>query len=176
MRVGTEGNPVRVMVTGHRPPKLGGWAEGNPTEMWVRRNLRTVLERLQVKHEFIKGYSGMALGTDQWFAEVCNDLYIPWVAALPFVGQDSKWPAARQEHFAHLLTTACNVVRLDEGSYAPGKMHARNQWLVDHGEVAIAVWNGSGGGTGDCVQRIVKAGLPGLCLDPTKLKVGKLAG
>ena len=36
--------------------------------------------------------SGMALGWDQAVARATADLGIPWVAAITFEGQESKWP------------------------------------------------------------------------------------
>ena len=32
------------------------------------------------------------------------------------------------------------------------KMQTRNEWMVNHCDKLIAVWNGSDGGTGNCVN------------------------
>lgn len=145
------------MVTGHRPPKVGGYQTPNPTEQWVRSSLRTIMERLKVRHEDLTAVTGMALGVDTIFAEVCLELDIPFTAALPFKGQENRWPEESQNKYRTLLKRAAVVVVVDEipayrSDHFPGKMACRNRWMVDHSEMTIAVWDGSPGGTANAVK------------------------
>lgn len=95
--------------------------------------------------------TGMALGVDQWMAELCLMKSIPYVAAIPHDGQDSIWPPYSKAKYQHLVLHAQAAYVISPGAYEPKKMHIRNRWMVDSAEAVIAVWNGSPGGTQACV-------------------------
>lgn len=163
--------PTRVMATGHRPPRIGGYQTPNPMEQWVRENIRSILSGLLTRHPDLEGISGMALGTDQIFAEVCVELGIPFLAAVPFKGQESRWPRESQEEYKVLLDKAKKVVIVDDiGSYHSeqfgGKMAMRNRWMIDHSKIIVAVWNGTAGGTGNTVKMARSRGRKILRIDP----------
>lgn len=148
---------MNVMVCGHRPPRIGGYLTPNPTEQWVRSILRSLLEGLKKRHPDIEGITGMALGVDMIFAEVCLDLEIPYTAALPFRGQEKRWPEESQIRYNQLLKAAKSIVVVDEiqsyhSDHFGGKMYLRNKWMVDHTKLTIAVWDGSPGGTASAVK------------------------
>jgi uncharacterized phage-like protein YoqJ len=160
------------MVTGHRPQKLGGYKTPNPTERWVRAHLHAVLARMKARHPDLVAVSGMAVGVDQIFVEEAIRLGIPFIAAVPFEGQESRWPAARQRYYRDLLAQAHQVILVSEvdgyeADTIRGQLLIRNVWMVNHSDVTIAVWDGSPGGTGHAVKAAWTAGRPVLCLDPT---------
>lgn len=140
-------DPLIVAFTGHRPDKLGGY-KSNPLQSWVRRQIRIHLEALAPSGAI----SGMALGVDQWAAEELLLLGVPFVAAVPFVGQEARWPSESQERYRDLLARAFRVVHVSPPPYAAWKMQVRNQWMVNHCAKLIAVWDGSSGGTSNCVS------------------------
>lgn len=125
-------------ITGHRPPSLGGYDIPNPTYEKVYTALQDKFHELQPK----KIISGMALGTDQWAAWAAHELDIPFIAAVPCEGQDSKWPEESKRKFKHLLDLADEVVVVSPGPYAPEKMHLRDRWIVDNSDALCAVWSG----------------------------------
>lgn len=139
-----------VMVTGHRPPKIGGYDDDNPTRVAIRQVLRDLL--LELRPE--RAISGMALGIDQDFARVVIELGFPLTAALPFPGQERRWPAPSQRRYHALLANAAEVVLVSPAGYHPSKMQTRNEWMVHEtglGGTMIAVFDGSPGGTANCV-------------------------
>lgn len=138
-----------VAFTGHRPDKLGGYKLPNPTYMHVCREIEKAL--IQLKPDKI--ISGMALGVDQWAANIALKLGIPFIAAVPFLGQEGKWPDSSKKIYKMLLDKAAEIVIVSEGGYAAGKLQARNKWMVDHADIVIAVYNGDAtGGTANCVK------------------------
>lgn len=137
-----------VAFTGHRPDKLGGYETPNPTQRWVCWCLHDELLALKPDQTI----TGMAQGVDQWAAAICLNNNIPYIAAIPFVGQESMWPAAAQSRWRYLLGRAVETVVVCEGAYAPAKMQKRNEWMVDHCDVLLAVWDGTSGGTANCVR------------------------
>lgn len=139
-----------VAVTGHRPNKLGyEWDGHGPVSDKIRAWLRTQLNTLQPTGCI----SGMALGVDQIFAELCVEMGISFLAAVPCLGQDARWPPASQKRYRELIDKAFEVVYVtDEPYHNPECMQLRNEWMVDHCDLLLAVWNGSKGGTWNCIE------------------------
>lgn len=147
---------MNVMITGHRPQYMTP-----PEQRVTKATLRQLLERLKLRHPNLRLLTGMAIGADQWSAESALVLGIPVVAAIPFKGQESRWSSSQQEHYHHLLSQCSETHILFDGPYSPHMFLMRNQWLVDHANLALVVWGGAqSGGTWDAVKRIRKAGLP----------------
>ena len=154
---------VVVSFTGHRPPKIGGYSIPNPTWEYLVDSIAEKLEELKP----VGIITGMALGVDSIAAEIAIELGIPFIAAVPFKGQECKWPKPSQEKYHYLLSKAFEVVYVSEPGYAPWKMQTRNQWMVDNSSHLIAVWDGSAGGTGNCVSYAQSKGTRIIRIDPT---------
>lgn len=140
-----------VCGTGHRPDKLGGYDPLNDIRVGIRRQVRQHLIELKPTQVI----SGMALGFDQDLVAVCLSLKIPFIAAVPFKGQESQWPESAQQIYRELLAKAARVVYVCAPGYAVWKMQRRNEWMVDEvgaDGVVLAAWDGSRGGTGNCVR------------------------
>ncbi len=137
-----------LSITGHRPDKLGGYKLPNPTYIKVCQKIEQAFKELQPE----KIISGMALGVDQWAAMIAYRMKIPFLAAVPFEGQETKWPAKSQEIYQLLLSKASEKVIVSSGVYSSSKLQTRNRWMVDYSDKTLAVWDGSPGGTGNCIN------------------------
>lgn len=137
-----------VAFSGHRPDKLGGYKLPNPTYIYVCQQIEKALKELKPE----KVITGMALGVDQWAAFVAHKLNIPFLAAIPFEGQELKWPEASQKTYRLLRKLAAEEVIVSPGGYAANKMQIRNQWMVDNCDILIGVWDKSDGGTANCIK------------------------
>ena len=135
-----------VAGTGHRPNKLGGYTRDAQTRLF--NTAIKSLEHLQPT----KLISGMALGWDQALARACVELNIPFIAAVPFAGQETVWPAASQREYRELCEAASDFIIVSPGGYSAAKMQIRNEWMVDHCDRVLALWDGSPGGTRNCVD------------------------
>jgi uncharacterized phage-like protein YoqJ len=144
----------RVLVgTGHRPSKLLGYSEE------ARRRLREFVINWLLALQPRGVISGCALGFDTALAEAALKLNIPFVAAIPFVGQESKWPAGSQEVYRQLLARSAKVIVCSPGGYSPVKMQIRNERMVDIAMrdpqkpgILFALWNGTSSGTKNCID------------------------
>jgi uncharacterized phage-like protein YoqJ len=135
-----------LAVTGHRPQKLGGFS--SEAIQRVKRFARLQLERLRP----CRVLTGMALGWDLAIAAACYDLSIPFTACIPCDGQESRWnPGQRQEYWIAMRRAAA-IVNAPGGEYAAWKMQKRNEYMVDNCEVLLALYDGSTGGTANCVK------------------------
>ena len=104
--------------------------------------------------------SGMALGWDQAIAHAAYLEKIPFVAAIPFRGQELMWPKHSQELYNSLVKVASEVEIICSGEYSPSKMQTRNEWMVNNSSHVMALWDGTGGGTKNCVDYALKINKP----------------
>lgn len=151
-----------IAFTGHRPEKIGGFKLPNPTYIKICRAIDAKLKELKPE----KVISGMALGVDQIAAFIAYQLDIPFIAAIPFKGQESKWPLVSQQTYHKLLKLAVGQVIVSEGGYSPEKMQIRNEWMVNHSDQLIAIWDGTAGGTANCVAYAEKVKKPIIRINP----------
>lgn len=157
---------MRLFGTGHRSDKLGGWDEKSPLAEAVKLEVRRELLRLEPESLIC----GMALGFDMWFAEAGLALGVPFDAYLPFEGQELKWPVVSQQRYRVLLRHARSTFIVSPGGYEPWKMQARNMRMVDDGDEGLACYNGSRGGTHNCVVYALSKGKTLHIIDPRKLE------
>lgn len=156
---------MQIAFTGHRPDKLGGYAH-NPTHDYVNKKLTEWVSRFPTA-TFI---TGMALGVDQMAARVCEQLKVPFIAAVPFLGQENTWDEASRKEYDRLLMVAKEVVFVCKPGYSPEKLHARNRWMVDRADMLIAVHDGSPGGTLSCMDYARKKRLDIITIQPNGWK------
>ena len=151
-----------VAFTGHRPDKLGGYKLPNDTYIKVCQKIDKTLRELKPE----KVITGMALGVDQWVAMIAHKLGIPFLAAIPFDNQEIKWPPSSQKIYRLLRKLASEEVIVSEGKYAASKMQVRNKWMCDQCDKLIAVWDGSDGGTANCINYAKSIGREIIFIDP----------
>jgi len=161
-----------VSITGHRPDSIAptDYTMSNGTWQWIKEELKVGFEELAADRII----TGMALGIDLAAAEMAYALHIPYIAAVPFAGQEKRWPMTSQMHYQTVLSRATDVVIVSPGGYAPWKMQVRNKWMVDHSGATIAVWDGTSGGTGNCVDYARRVGQPIYRINPDTKRVDKL--
>lgn len=135
-----------IAATGHRPNKLGGYGP----DVFDRLVRTADLYLRQWRPD--STISGMALGWDMAFAQASAELGMPFHAAVPFEGQQSQWPASSQRYWEELIKLAASVTIVSPGAYHVEKMQIRNEWMVNRGHRLCALWDGSAGGTGNCVR------------------------
>lgn len=147
---------MRLAATGHRPDKLGGYSD-HILEALVDC-ATAYLERLPTRPARV--ISGMAQGWDTAVATAALNLRIPLVAAIPFEGQELKWPEAAQRRYRDIRSRAAYPVVVSPGGYVPWKLQLRNEWMVDNCDRIVALYDGSAGGTRNCLRYAAKKGVP----------------
>ncbi len=133
-------------VTGHRPDKLGGYDDDV-----FDRLFRFAKQQLRIlKPQYV--ITGMALGWDQAIALAAKKSGIPFLAYTPFQEQASAWPEYAQDRYNELLGYAFKVVNVGGMGYSAAKMFQRNERIVNDSDIVLALWNGSSGGTANCID------------------------
>jgi uncharacterized phage-like protein YoqJ len=136
--------------TGHRPVTLNLTYSKSDRQLLFDFALSSLQKQALTSNDTI--ISGMANGWDQALACAAIELEIPFIAALPFKGQESKWPESGKSHYNYLLSKAKETVIVCEGGYANWKYYARDKWMVDHADGILALWSGIKSGTADTVM------------------------
>lgn len=142
-----------IAGTGHRPNKIKvGSFDGYSPMIYDLLVEFAEIKLNQFRWPPGEIISGMALGWDQALAEAALRLDIPLIAAVPFEGQESKWPRESQKRYNWILSKAHDVVIVSPGPYSPNKLHDRNEWMVDNCNLLLTLWDGSEGGTKACIN------------------------
>jgi uncharacterized phage-like protein YoqJ len=139
-------------ATGHRPDKLRGYdTHARLTDLGIA---------VLFKYKPEKVISGFALGWDLAVADAAIQLEIPLIAAIPFPSQPSTWPKSSQLFYQQLLEKASQIEIISPDPYSALKMRMRNEWMINNCDFVIALWDGSAGGTGNCMNYIIQENKP----------------
>lgn len=144
-----------IAASGHRPDKLGGY------DLKTRRALGALAVEYLSRSRPEQVISGMALGWDMAVAAAAHMMGIPFIAAVPFEGQHSLWPDEAEKRYFRLLDLA-HRVEIISGIHVsvPKAMQLRNEWMVDRADRIMALWDGSFGGTHNCITYAHKRKVP----------------
>ena len=135
-----------ICGTGHRPNKLGGYSQEAFDKLvqlastWIINNSPSIV------------ISGMALGWDQALAQAAINCNVSLYAAVPFKNQEAAWPKESKIYYGKLIELASKIIIVSEGTYTPYKMQVRNEWMVDNCDKVLAIWDGTKGGTYNCIK------------------------
>ena len=143
--------------------------------MPLRRKAIDVLLREKVVELISEGYShfisGGALGADSDFAEIVIDLRksaypdITLEIAVPCPNQDLKW-CTKDKHRYKKICNAADSVNVISEKYTNFCMQKRNEYMVDHSDFVIVVWNGEKqGGTYGTFQYTQRKKKPFMVID-----------
>lgn len=140
-----EGSKI-VAFTGHRPDKLGGY--GAEARSKLSNFAVDILKADRPGHLIVGG----ALGWDTAGALAAYRIGLDYVLAVPFEGQEVMWPLSSQIMYRTIKARAREVKVTCSPGFAAWKMQVRNRWMVDQADEVWALWNGSHGGTYNCVE------------------------
>ena len=144
-----------ISFSGHRSQKIGGFVLPNPTYISICKQTAAILQELKPE----KCISGGALGYDQYSAFVCLKLGIPYDLAIPFEGFEKRWTEQSKRAFQALRNKAAKTVIIEK-EFSIAAYQRRNEFLVDNCDLLVACWNGTPGGTANCVRYAESIGKP----------------
>lgn len=157
-----------VCATGHRPNKLGwGYDYSNPS--WIK--VKGIVKQYFIDWGVEEVWSGMALGFDIVVAlavlELKKEGYdIKLNCAIPCRNHSCKWPQESVDLYDSILEQADSVVLVTDAEYKPYMMQKRNEFMVDQSNKVLALWDGSKGGTGNCVEYALSKSKPVTVVTP----------
>ena len=107
----------------------------------------------QGKHTFI---SGMARGSDIYAAELVLEYRAQYpdihlICALPHPDFEKHWSSEWQQRYRKILMAA-DYVKVICPVFSMSSYQLRNEWMVNHSSLLIAVYNGRAGGTRNTIE------------------------
>lgn len=158
----TELRKHRCCFTGHRPNKL----------KIPKKKLAKLLEaeiRLAIDGGYTTFITDMAKGVDLVAAEIVlrlrqEDPRLKLICALPHPGFGQHWGGGWTERFQQVLARA-DLARTICPSFSYASYQVRNEWMVRHSGLVIAVFNGERGGTKNTLDFAQKSGVPCVVID-----------
>lgn len=156
-----------IAVTGHRPDKLWGY----DLKYHKYKELSNLMINFLKENDATHCISAMALGVDIVFAisvlklkKVNPNLILE--CAIPCLNQQCKWNKEDQELYQRILNRADIITYVSNEHYKPWLMQKRNEYMVDKCDKLLAIWDGSKGGTGNCVGYAKKKNKPIYIINP----------
>ena len=149
-----------VCLTGNRPHKLP-FREGSREQQLLVERMRASVIGL-IGEGYTHFITGMALGSDIWFAECVIDLMdvypdIMLEAAVPYAGQRDSLASADRFRYDAVLAK-CGKVTVLGNDYTKYCMNRRNRYMVDNSDVVLVVLYSETGGTANTLAYARKKG------------------
>lgn len=175
---------IRIAATGHRPNKLWGYNYDEPHYKILKDIFKSYIINAinNTEDKTVECITGMALGVDTIFALAAIELSllgynINLIAAIPFKGQECKWPEKSIKLYNYILNYAHEIIYVCDGTYQPYKMQKRNEYMVDRlnfiNDKLISIWDGSNGGTANCVRYAESRGKNIVYINPKNIILTK---
>lgn len=176
---------IHVGLTGHRPKKLGGYRINTPAYLRLQQDLELYITYQLQRYDIVVGHSGLALGADTIWSKAIlamRERYpdrVQFHAEIPMMEQPSKWFAKSDIDFWHKQIDEADFKSVygdlsgckndkERRRLATMLLNKRNEGMLDHSDILLAVWDGTSGGTGNAVKYARKTGLEVVRIDPTK--------
>ena len=151
-----EKRKLRACFTGHRPEKL------HLDETAVRTILENAIDAA-ITDGFVTFITGMARGVDIWAAEIVlekkkNHPDIRLICALPHPDFERSWRDSWQQRYREILARA-DWIKTICPAFSMASYQRRNEWMVDHSALVIAIYNGTKGGTRNTIDYAGRLGV-----------------
>lgn len=108
--------------------------------------------------------SALAVGADTVLAQTALRYHCRLVVLEPFAEYESEFDAHELGRFRRLRARADEIIRLPPLQRSREAHRKAGEWIVDHADILLAVWDGqparSEGGTGDTVAYACSIGRP----------------
>lgn len=158
----------RFCFTGHRPGNLPGRYDNldHPGRVWIHEQIRIAIRTILEDNPEAEAIVGGALGIDQEAAFICQEMSVPYHVYAPCREQDNKWPNASKVKYQDMLTGAASVTYVHDGPYTNRCMQDRNEAMVNDSQLVIAVFDGTSGGTANCVNYAEERGTTIVRINP----------
>jgi len=158
---------MKIGVTGHQERNGIEWE-------WVRKEI----DKFLWGKNSLRGYSSLAAGTDQVFAECVLFRNGILIAVIPGVGYRKLFTGQSLEKFDRLLAMS-EKIELSSDEPSEHSFLEAGKWIARNSDMMVAVWDGEPaegrGGTGDIVTYALSLGKLVHHIDPIKKTISKLS-
>lgn len=160
----------QVGVVGHR------YFADRGIVYFIENNIRTILKAAVTIHRNVVALSALAIGADTIFGETALSLGVPLRVIRPFENYIRDFEDTRtRKRYMRLRDMAEGELKLAYSERSNAAYTAAMNYIVDHSDLLIAVWDGVGsneaGGTAAAVAYAVATGRRWIHLDVSSLSI-----
>ena len=154
-----------IAFTGNRTLTSEDGRSHNELRIPILNLLMKMLEKEYIENGITTFISGMALGFDTLAAVVVRELKrkypkIQFIAAVPFIGQEEKYPPQDKKLYKQLLNAADYTIVVSGKGFSNQAYHDRNDFLIENASKMYAYHNGKPrSGTGSTIRKALKQGV-----------------
>ena len=158
---------IHIGFTGHRPNKLGGYDLSVQGYLNMQQDLETYIEKNLEVFDVVVGHSGLALGGDTVWSKAIlamKEKYpgrVLFHAEIPMMEQAEAWFKQSDIDFWHEQVERADFTSVygslagrpdhERKRLASKYLNLRNEGMLGHSGVLLALHDGSTGGTGNAV-------------------------
>lgn len=166
---------IHIGFTGHRPNKLGGYDLSAKGYQLLQEDLETYIKRNLDVFDVVVGHSGLALGGDTIWSKAILSMKekhpgrVLLHAEIPMMEQADAWfkqsdidfwhEQVEQADFKSVYGSLAGQSDSERKKLAAKFLNIRNEGMLDHSTVLLALHDGTSGGTGNAVAYAKKTGL-----------------
>jgi hypothetical protein len=156
-------------ITGHQ--NIGD----SMTIEWVER---TITETIS-KYDIHQGYTCLAVGSDQLYAELLRENNLPYTVIIPSNQYEQTFLKDTDlKKYQDLLSAAHEIIKLRFEKPTETAFYEAGKQVVDSSDIVIAIWNGQKakglGGTGDIVKYAISKGRKIIHINPITSTVSEI--
>lgn len=161
-------NQLTIAFTGHRPNKLGNEYNGiGAISNAIRKDIQYMIDQYDIQGIKLSFICGGALGIDMLAEETAIVNKIPLLIAIPCLNQEAMWPQSSKDRYHRILNwskdhtdkqgnklpnwSLVEHIYVSNQSYSHECMQLRNVYMIDNSARLRAYWDGTNGGTKNCV-------------------------
>ena len=139
---------VTCSLTGHRPQKFPwGYDETHIRCVDLKNRLETAMEKAILENGYNHFISGMALGSDIFFAEIALKLKakypeqkITLECAIPHRNQEGRFSDAYKKRYHDIVSKSDKITVISE-RYTRSCLMDRNKYMVDNSSLLFAIYS-----------------------------------
>jgi hypothetical protein len=160
---------MKIGITGHQ--NLGSISNFH--------EIANILKQIVSEYPITLGYTCLAKGSDQLFAEILLEIGIPYVAVIPSDRYENTFTEKGTfEKYKVLLQHANRKTLLPFAQPEEKAFYEAGKYVADSVDLLIAIWNGEDakglGGTGDIVKYCLSLKKEVVHLNSISLKINYL--
>lgn len=153
-----------------------GFDESQPVCLRIKKTIRQEILRLFLEKNVTHFITGMALGAEQICAETVLELkgtcpQFTLECAIPYEEQAARWTEKQRERYFSIVAS-CDTETLLQTKYSRNCVQRKNEYLVEHSNFVLAVWDGMGrDSTSQTVRYARKLGRDITIIHPKTLEI-----
>ncbi len=156
---------MKLGITGHQ--NLGDAKQISK----IKKKLTTLL----LEKNITMGYTCLADGADQIFAEILYKIKKPYCVVIPSKNYEKTFNKQALKKYNQLIQTSLETITLSFNQPEEEAFYEAGKYIVENSDVVLAIWDGKEaqglGGTGDIVKYCFKKNKKVIHLNPLTLKV-----